>query len=85
MLMQAGDISFCRKCGFYSDSRTRGLKTPCGPVTSHSRADRLALLLEGRHPTKRFLIGKPRSLPLYGEWVLLDALLAEHRYDGYHE
>ena len=73
-LMQTGDITFCRLCGFYSASRTRGLRQPCVPITSSSRADRLAQLLAGRHPTKRFLVGKPRSLPLCGEWMMLQKL-----------
>ena len=73
-LMQAGDVTFCRVCGYYSGGRTRGLRERCSPITSSSRADRLALLLNGRHPTKYFLIGKPRSLPLYGEWMKLHNL-----------
>ena len=71
-LWQAWQITFCIRCGYYSESRTRNLRKRCCPPTA-SRVRRLELMVEGRHPTKRFFVGKPKPLHLVGEWAALES------------
>ena len=74
-LQQAGEFVFCVSCGYYSNQRCRSLAFACTPPgpKDFSRKRRLELLIAGRHPTKRFHIGKVVAFDARAEWQLLRA------------
>jgi len=61
LLFTAGKVTFCFRCGAYSERRKRGLAQGCPGQPSNAGAEqRRAALRDGRHPVSGARLGVPR-------------------------